>query len=118
MSEERSTHQTMQARILLRRPWFADQTGVTSELLCRYLAESSCAGMCVNLCKSPVQTFFTRELGMPLTMKPNFEDYSCEMVFGEGPPPQEQDEAYRQTCLSTCPAASANAKGPQCPKLQ
>ena len=42
---------------------------------CRYLAESGCAGMCVNLCKSPVQTFFTKELGMPLTMKPNFEDY-------------------------------------------
>ena len=26
--------------------------------------------MCVNLCKAPVQTFFTEELGMPLTMKP------------------------------------------------
>ena len=31
--------------------------------------------MCVNLCKTPVQTFFTQQLGMPLTMKPNFEDY-------------------------------------------
>ena len=55
---------------------------------------------------------------MPLTMKPNFEDYSCEMVFGEAPPPKEQDEAYRQTCLSSCPAANANARGPQCHKLQ
>ncbi len=36
---------------------------------CRYLAESNCAAMCTNLCKSPVQTFFTEELGMPLTMK-------------------------------------------------
>lgn len=34
----------------------------------RYLAESGCAGMCVNLCKTPVQQFFTEELGMPLTM--------------------------------------------------
>ena len=34
----------------------------------RYLAESACAGMCVNLCKAPVQQFFTQELGMPLTM--------------------------------------------------
>ena len=24
--------------------------------------------MCVNLCKTPVQQFFTEELGMPLTM--------------------------------------------------
>ena len=37
--------------------------------------------MCVNLCKTPTQTFFTEELGMPLTMKPNFEDYSCDMVL-------------------------------------
>jgi hypothetical protein len=29
--------------------------------------------MCVNLCKSPVQLFFTEQLGMPLTMSPNFE---------------------------------------------
>lgn len=44
---------------------------------CRYLAESNCVGMCVNLCQQPVQTFFTEQLGMPLTMEPNFEDYSC-----------------------------------------
>ena len=45
-----------------------------------YLAESGCVGMCVNLCKAPVQTFFTEQLGMPLTMSPNFEDLSCEMA--------------------------------------
>lgn len=44
---------------------------------CRYLAESGCVGMCVNLCQQPVQTFFTQQLGMPLTMEPNFEDMSC-----------------------------------------
>ena len=45
----------------------------------RYLAESGCAGMCVNLCKAPVQQFFTEELGMPLTMcasAPNPKDKS------------------------------------------
>jgi hypothetical protein len=30
---------------------------------CRYLEESGCTGMCVNLCKFPTQTFFTEELG-------------------------------------------------------
>lgn len=46
---------------------------------CRYLAESGCTGMCINLCKSPTQAFFTEQLGMPLTMTPNFEDLSCEV---------------------------------------
>ena len=35
--------------------------------------------MCVNLCKAPTQEFFTHALGMPLTMEPNFEDYSCQV---------------------------------------
>ena len=83
---------------------------------CRYLAESDCAGMCVNLCKAPVQTFFTEELGMPLTMKPNFEDYSCDMVFGLTPPPLEEDEALRQPCLQEC--SSAVFDGVQCHKLR
>ena len=30
---------------------------------CRYLAESGCAAMCVNLCKAPTQYFFTQQLG-------------------------------------------------------
>jgi hypothetical protein len=30
-----------------------------------------------------LQTFFTEEFGLPLTMKPNFEDLSCEMIFGQ-----------------------------------
>lgn len=29
--------------------------------------------------QAPTQTFFTEQLGMPLTMTPNFEDYSCEV---------------------------------------
>lgn len=84
--------------------------------MCRYLAESNCAGMCVNLCKAPVQTFFTEELGMPLTMKPNFEDYSCEMVFGLTPLPLEQDEALQQPCLQDCSTAPFDK--PACHKLR
>ena len=48
---------------------------------CRYLEQSGCAAMCVNLCKSPCQTFFTEQLGMPLTMEPNFEDSSCKVMI-------------------------------------
>ncbi|KAI3429383.1 hypothetical protein D9Q98_005478 [Chlorella vulgaris] len=83
---------------------------------CRYLAESNCVGMCVNLCKSPTQHFFTTQLGMPLTMNPNFEDLSCEMVFGNEPPPLEADPVATQPCLATC--ATAMAAGSQrCHKL-
>ncbi|BAC09494.1 tll1942 [Thermosynechococcus vestitus BP-1] len=49
---------------------------------CRYLAESQCMALCMNLCKKPTEQFFRQRLGIPLTMTPNFKDYSCEMVFG------------------------------------
>jgi len=36
---------------------------------------------------------------MPLTMKPNFEDLSCEMIFGQEAPSREGDEAFKQPCF-------------------
>ncbi len=72
--------------------------------------------MCVNLCKAPVQTFFTEELGMPLTMKPNFEDYSCDMVFGLTPLPIDEDDALQQPCLQEC--STALSEELQCYKLK
>ncbi|KAK9840182.1 hypothetical protein WJX74_004918 [Apatococcus lobatus] len=83
---------------------------------CRYLAESGCAGMCVNLCKSPTQEFFTTQLGMPLTMQPNFQDYSCKMIFGQRPPALQDDEATTQSCLQEC--SSAQVSGSTCHKLR
>lgn len=82
---------------------------------CRYLAESGCTAMCVNLCKAPTQTFFTEQLGMPLTMTPNFDDYSCEMVFGKRPPPLSEDPVATQPCLAAC--STAVASGGRCHKL-
>ncbi|GAB4816265.1 hypothetical protein N2152v2_003311 [Parachlorella kessleri] len=73
---------------------------------CRYLAESGCTAMCVNLCKAPTQSFFTEQLGMPVTMNPNFEDYSCEMIFGQVPPPLSEDPVSRQSCLAACPTGA------------
>lgn len=49
---------------------------------CRYLAQAQCAALWMNLCKHPTEQFFRKQLGIPLTMTPNFSDYSCEMVFG------------------------------------
>ena len=68
------------------------------------------------MCKIPTQAFFTDEFGLPLTMNPNFEDLSCEMIFGQAPPPLEQDPAYSQPCF--VPACSLAQRGPEpCPKV-
>jgi hypothetical protein len=76
---------------------------------CRYLKESNCVGLCVNLCKIPTQTFFTEQLGVPLTMDPNFEDYSCQMSFGVAPPSLEEDEALQHPCLKECSSSGGGS---------
>ncbi|KAL9258386.1 Beta-carotene isomerase D27, chloroplastic-like protein [Drosera capensis] len=84
---------------------------------CRYLENSGCVGMCVNMCKFPTQDFFTNEFGLPLTMNPNFEDMSCDMVYGQVPPPFEEDPVSKQPCFADlCSVANPSAK--VCPKLQ
>ncbi|KAL3690718.1 hypothetical protein R1sor_004369 [Riccia sorocarpa] len=77
---------------------------------CRYLESSQCVGLCVNLCKFPTQDFIGEQFGMPLTMKPNFEDMSCEMMYGVQPPRKEEDDAYRQPCYSMCKTAKEKPK--------
>ncbi|XP_028756021.1 beta-carotene isomerase D27, chloroplastic isoform X1 [Neltuma alba] len=84
---------------------------------CRYLENSGCVGMCVNMCKIPTQDFFTNEFGLPLTMIPNFEDMSCEMVYGQVPPPFEEDPVSKQPCYAEI-CSVANPNSPLCPKLQ
>ncbi|WP_346292967.1 DUF4033 domain-containing protein [Sphaerothrix gracilis] len=84
---------------------------------CRYLEQSRCVGLCVNMCKLPTQNFFTQQFGIPLTMTPNFEDFSCEMVFGQPPPPLETEEAAQQPCLMA-QCEMANPAAPSCPKVK
>jgi len=84
---------------------------------CRYLESSGCVGMCVNMCKLPTQNFFTKDFGIPLTMNPNFEDFSCEMFFGQIPPPLEEEEIYHQPCLPNhCTVAKTELI--PCPKVR
>ncbi|GAU49329.1 hypothetical protein TSUD_136440 [Trifolium subterraneum] len=84
---------------------------------CRYLENSGCVGMCVNMCKIPTQDFFTNEFGLPLTMIPNFEDMSCDMVYGQTPPSFEDDPVSKQPCYADiCSVANPNSS--VCPKLQ
>lgn len=112
----------------------------------RYLENSGCVGMCVNMCKIPTQDFFTNDFGLPLTMTPSksydfdrlccimsyiccnfnwdivnrlewgvacndtkdegkccadFDDMSCEMVYGQKPLPLEEDTALKQPCYAS-----------------
>jgi len=77
---------------------------------CRYLESSNCVGLCVNMCKIPTQDFFANSLGVPVTMTPNFEDMSCEMIYGKVPLPIEEDPALQQPCFaSLCPTARKKA---------
>ncbi|PIA31598.1 hypothetical protein AQUCO_04900120v1 [Aquilegia coerulea] len=65
---------------------------------CRFLEETSCVGLCTNLCKMPSQKFIKDSLGVPFTMVPNFEDMSCDMIFGQEPPAPSDDPALKQPC--------------------
>ncbi|KAK8959238.1 hypothetical protein KSP40_PGU017556 [Platanthera guangdongensis] len=56
--------------------------------------------MCTNLCKIPSQKFINNSLGMPTNMIPNFEDKSCEIIFGQHP--LADDPALKQPCYRTC----------------
>ena len=51
---------------------------------CRFLDASACKGMCVGLCKRPSEAYFA-SLGLPVSFAPNFDDCSCEMVWGRTP---------------------------------
>ncbi|GMN31280.1 hypothetical protein TIFTF001_003187 [Ficus carica] len=84
---------------------------------CRYLENSGCVGMCLNMCKIPTQDFFTNEFGLPLTMIQNFEDMSCELVYSQVPSPFEEDEVSKQPCFSEI-CSMANSSSSVCHKLQ
>jgi hypothetical protein len=91
-----------------------EQRSVVHIKKCRYLENSGCVGLCTNMCKVPTQSFFTNDFGLPLTMNPNFEDLSCDMIFGQAPPPLEHDPVYTQPCF--VPQCSLAAGVEPCPK--
>jgi hypothetical protein len=65
-----------------------------------------------------LQAFMKYDMGIPLTMEPNYEDYSCQFKFGVEPPPRETDEALKVGCLAICPTAqSASLLAEQCPQV-
>ncbi|CAA7056136.1 unnamed protein product [Microthlaspi erraticum] len=69
---------------------------------CRFLEQTNCVGMCTHLCKIPSQIFIKKSLGMPIYMKPDFDDLSCEMMFGQDPPEIKDDPVMKQPCFQFC----------------
>lgn len=50
------------------------------------------------------QNFFLEDMALPLTMTPNYEDFSCQFAFGVQPQPETQDEAFQTACFTQCPS--------------
>ncbi|CEL96006.1 unnamed protein product [Vitrella brassicaformis CCMP3155] len=69
---------------------------------CRFLAATKCKGLCLNMCKSPAQTYFRDVLGLDMTMRPNFATCECQLSFGLAPPPIEEDVSVPSDCLGQC----------------
>ena len=77
---------------------------------CRFLEESGCASVCVNACKIPTQNFFIEDMGLPLTMTPDYETHECQFAFGRLPTQQEEIDAKNTPCLSRCPTSGGLRK--------
>ncbi|GJP43841.1 hypothetical protein CLOM_g3247 [Closterium sp. NIES-68] len=80
---------------------------------CKFLDETSCAGSCIHTCKMPTQAFLFGDMGVPLLMEPNFEDFSCEFKFGVHAPPRDSDPVLLTPCLAICPARSSSPSPPR-----
>ena len=74
---------------------------------CKFLQESGCKGLCLHQCKLPAQQFFKEELGLPLTVSPNFVTQECQWSFGEEPLPPDQDPTFPKGCLVGCESRAA-----------
>ena len=76
---------------------------------CQFLQESGCKGLCLHQCKLPAQQFFQEELGLPLTVIPNFDTQECQWSFGQTPLPPAEDPAFPKGCLVGCESRKAVA---------
>jgi Beta-carotene isomerase D27-like, C-terminal len=74
---------------------------------CKFLQESGCKGLCLHQCKLPAQQFFKEELGLPLTVSPNFVTQECQWSFGEEPLPPSEDPSFPKGCLVGCESRKA-----------
>ena len=79
---------------------------------CKFLQESGCKGLCLHQCKIPAQQFFKEELGLELTVSPNFATQECQWSFGETPLPPNEDPSFPSGCLKGCESRAMMANSP------
>lgn len=69
---------------------------------CRFLEESGCASVCIHACKLPTQDFFRQDMGLNLTMTPNYDTFECEFQFGTNVDDAKEQSLFHTPCLSRC----------------
>ncbi len=74
------------------------------------------AGVCRSSFKKIccLQEFFQENMGLMLTMTPNYEDYSCQFSFGQAPLSQDQDDVFAIPCFQQCPSKKRHTSQQQC----
>jgi hypothetical protein len=73
---------------------------------CRFLEETNCKGLCLNMCKLPTEQFFAETLGLQMAMEPDFDTYECRLSFGLPPKPLDEDEDVPKGCIEGCAAVA------------
>ncbi|OAE21681.1 hypothetical protein AXG93_4170s1220 [Marchantia polymorpha subsp. ruderalis] len=69
-------------------------------------------------------TFMKEKMSVPLSMEPNFNDYSCQFKYGVAAPPRDEDPGLLTPCLSICPTAATRSSlrgyvpTEQCPQVR
>lgn len=63
------------------------------------------------------QEFFATHMGLPLTMTPNYETFSCQFAFGKTPLPEHLDPAFAAPCFGQVRAFMRN-RHPSAPHMQ
>lgn len=76
---------------------------------CLFLDSCKCIQTCTHACKIPTQRFFSESMGIPVSLKPNFTDYSCKFEFGVMPLSIEKDETLKHPCLENCQVRGQNS---------
>ena len=71
---------------------------------CKFLQDSGCKGLCLHSCKLPAQELFQEDLGVPLSVMPNFQTLECQWSWGQEPLLPTQDPKWPKGCLPDCPS--------------
>ena len=84
---------------------------------CRYLEDAGCASICIHTCKIPTQLFFNKDMGIPLKMEPDYDDFSCVFKFGVSPSASElelgkidpNESELLTSCFAQCQTKKSEA---------